>query len=360
MATRALHVHASFACAHSGVCCTAGWPVPVEPDRQAALGPRLLPLANGACPEFDADRRLCRVHDADGERALPRACHHFPRRARVDPQGTTVALSHFCPTAARALLDPARTLDVIPEPAAFPSERDYDGLDAREAWAPLVARDLLFDHASYDLWERWLVHTLGVDGATPDGWTRACLTVAAAAERLRAWPRQHAQDFATWTSSVVAGAAPSSPPTTADALARYAPYLAADVWHRVRATVPSGARLRADLSASTGADREPGPNRAPAPALTGAAAWARARYVAACAFGTWSAYDGWGVRSQLAELFVAAGVFEAECAHAADRHRRALDDALILEAVQQSDLLLRHLTDRAALCAWYHEAEWEV
>ena len=148
--------------------------------------------------------------------------------------------------------------------------------------------------------------------------------------------------------------------TTADALARYAPYLAADVWHRVRATVPSGARLRADLSASTGADREPGPNRAPAPALTGAAAWARARYVAACAFGTWSAYDGWGVRSQLAELFVAAGVFEAECAHAADRHRRALDDALILEAVQQSDLLLRHLTDRAALCAWYHEVEWEV
>ena len=37
MATRALHVHASFACAHSGVCCTAGWPIPVEPDRQAAL-----------------------------------------------------------------------------------------------------------------------------------------------------------------------------------------------------------------------------------------------------------------------------------------------------------------------------------
>lgn len=356
MATRALHVHASFACARSGVCCTAGWPIPVEPARQAALGPRLLPLANGACPEFDADRRLCRVQEMEGEPALPRACHHFPRRARLDPLGTTVALSHFCPTAARALLDPARTLDIIPAPVAFPADRDYDGLDARDVWAPLVTRDLLFDHASYDRWERWLVRTLGVDGATTDGWTHACLTAAAAAERLRAWPRQQAQDFADWTASVLGDTAPPAP---ADTLARYAPYLGADVWHRVRAAVPSGPPLRADLSAPMRDDHDPGQGHAHAPTRTGAAAWARARYVAACAFGTWSAYDGRGVRSQLAELFVAAAVFDAECARAARRHRRALDDALVLEAVQQSDLLLRHLADRATLCAWYHQAERE-
>ncbi|MGE5360921.1 MAG: hypothetical protein ACM3NQ_18035, partial [Bacteroidales bacterium] len=34
---RSLSIHAHYSCRHSGACCTAGWPIPVEPDTTRGL-----------------------------------------------------------------------------------------------------------------------------------------------------------------------------------------------------------------------------------------------------------------------------------------------------------------------------------
>src|SRR5262245_50829867 len=112
---RSLSFHATYACRHSGACCTADWPIPIEADRlvrlQSALASGLLravsdgstplvathswpnaslahefrsdtPAVLGrhghACVFFDEDGgRLCRIHSALGHHALPLACRQF-------------------------------------------------------------------------------------------------------------------------------------------------------------------------------------------------------------------------------------------------------------------------------------------
>jgi Fe-S-cluster containining protein len=91
MRVLALNIHAGFECRHSGACCTAGWPIPVESDAlgrihsaAASLRPALrlsgplpdgaaaviAPLPGGACPFFEPDAgRRCAIqrrlgHDA--------------------------------------------------------------------------------------------------------------------------------------------------------------------------------------------------------------------------------------------------------------------------------------------------------
>ena len=145
-----LDVHASYACRHSGACCTAGWAIPVEPHVRPIAGSAwLVPNADGACPQYDRPSRLCRIHRDHGESMLPVSCHHFPRRALTDDRGTFVTLSHFCPTAAALLVDARKPLTIVSNPPAFRPERGYEGLDARGEWPPLVRPDVLFDPPSF-------------------------------------------------------------------------------------------------------------------------------------------------------------------------------------------------------------------
>ena len=134
----ALSLHADWRCGRSGACCTAGWPIPVERalDRRLrralrdgtlvlgtgrASGPALRRLQPpsaehascaaadtlGHCVFFEPAADVpaaCGLQRQLGWDALPFACRVFPRLCLVEPRGVSVSLSHYCPTAAQALL----------------------------------------------------------------------------------------------------------------------------------------------------------------------------------------------------------------------------------------------------------------
>ena len=126
----ALNLHAGFECRHSGACCTAGWPVPVEaavadairargilpgaalstagqlPEGAAAV---LEPLPGGACPAFDrSGGSLCSIQRELGHEHLPDGAE-AGERAWVKPRCAAHAGSIRRYLAARASrpLDPA-------------------------------------------------------------------------------------------------------------------------------------------------------------------------------------------------------------------------------------------------------------
>jgi hypothetical protein len=343
----ALDAHASYACRHSGACCTAGWSIPVEPPIRHLVGARwLLPGPGGKCPQFDASSRLCRLHRDYGESMLPGSCHHFPRRALIDQRGTFVNLSHFCPTAAALVVDARSPLRIVHDPPAFPAERGYEGLDARDEWPPLLRPDVLFDFDSFSRWEQFLVEDIS-GSADPVDTTLA--RVAATAEELRAWSVERGA-LLDWTTGVLKrqGCAPGS------AARMYEQFLTPAAFLQVAATVPGGLDspgLPADLAAADAALVEPV-----------WATWTPAvlRYLGARAFASWTAYQSRGVRTQVAELFVAAGVLRTECVRACHRRGSMLDRSTLLEAVRAADLLLVHLVDREALMRWLGKVETDV
>jgi hypothetical protein len=81
------------------------------------------------------------------------------------------------------------------------------------------------------------------------------------------------------------------------------------------------------------------------------------RYLAAKAFGAWSAYQGRGVRTLVAELVASEMVVRVEAARACSEAGRPLDAPLLHEAIRQADRLLMHLADRARLLRWFGQAE---
>lgn len=337
-----LSVHAAYACRHSGVCCTAGWSIPTEGRARTLLDVEwLVPDASGACPEYDRSSRRCRVHRDHGEHALPESCFQFPRRALVDTRGTFVTLSHFCPTAAALLADAKAPLAIVEDPPAFPAERAYDGLDARGEWPPLVRPDVLFDAESYDVWEQFLVRVLSSPRLPVSD---ALDRIARTAERLREWtPR--CGSLLDWTRSAVESDRDAPVPAFYD---RYSPRRA---WTIAARAIPEGLAASPLPDDIETADAELVAPRWPAAAPTAL------RYIASKAFASWTAYQGRGIRTQVAELFVAAGVLRAECARACRDAGVPLDRDRSVAALRASDWLLMHLVDRTALMAALEEVE---
>lgn len=334
----ALNVHANYCCQHSGACCTAGWSIPVEPDRRRVLGTDLLlPESDGACRFYDRQARRCRVHRDHGEPLLPSSCFHFPRRALIDDRGTFVSLSHFCPTAARLLVEHDEPLRIVESPPGFPHERDYDGLDGRGAWPPLIKADLLFDLDGFAAWEGFAIGALSSHTVPL---LEILRQLAAAAEHVRHWSpheeplaeRIHAVTTRSWT-----------PRELATAWERYEPITTLDAYASVRACVPEGLVPPEILPE----DRIHWADRAGGAAILGHVAH---RYVAAKMFGSWAAYEAFGLRTMVAELALADLVLRVEAVRALERAAVVAD--VRVEAVRAADWLLVHLVDRPALIAW--------
>ncbi|MGE3520347.1 MAG: hypothetical protein AB7J63_15480 [Vicinamibacterales bacterium] len=329
-----LNVHAAYACRRTGACCAAGWSIPVEPRVQPLIGrARIVPLENGECPEFERAGKTCRLQRELGEDALPESCYQFPRRALLDQRGTFVTLSHFCPTAAAMVVDAADPLAIVEGPPAFPRDRRYEGLDARQEWPPLLRPDVLFDPVTYTRWEQFLVERLG----DPERTVSATLgRIARAAERLRGWTPAHGP-LIDWSHSALSEDHPGGVPDV------YEGCIGVHAYALALECVPASLDTP-DLPAEL--------EKADAAFL--AAPWnerrgAVARYLGSKAFGAWSAYDGRGVRTQIAELFLSASVLRIECARACTRAGRALDRDLLVEAIRSADWLLVHLVDRPSL-----------
>jgi hypothetical protein len=343
MVTRvfSLNVHATWKCRHSGACCRAGWSIPVEPHARPLVGTDWLePDSNGACPQFDSQTSLCRIHRDHGEAMLPSSCHHFPRRALIDARGTFVSLSHFCPTAAAMLVDADR-LDIVEGPRAFPEERGYEGLDARGEWPPLLRPTALLDEPSFSAWERFLVSTLG---SSPHDVEATLARVADAAERLRRWSADQGE-LETWTACTLLERGGNDRPQG------YERFSGDEVFARVCELIPEG--LNRPEQPAPVADHERNfferEWRQQAPTVL--------RYLGARAFASWTAYQSSGIRTQVAELYVTASVLRAECLRQWHRNGQTLPRAALVEAVRGADWLLVHLIDRTRLMAWLGQVE---
>jgi Fe-S-cluster containining protein len=188
---RSLSFHGRYRCAHSGACCTAGWPIALESaaaarveqalsrgmvqarlhatfaDRDAS-GAALLAADDLGCAFYDPDARRCHIHRALGHAALPLACRQFPRVSLRDPRGVSVTLSHYCPTAARLLELDESPVAIVEQPPAFPAIGEYVGLDATGVLPPLLRPGLLMDWEAWWECERLAVDLLG-NWAGPPG-----------------------------------------------------------------------------------------------------------------------------------------------------------------------------------------------
>lgn len=87
----------------------------------------------------------------------------FPRVVLHDARGTFMSLSHFCPTAASLLFAGTGAVTIVDAPETLAGVGELDGLDARDAWPPLLRPGVLMDLESYGLWEARAIDLLTGD-----------------------------------------------------------------------------------------------------------------------------------------------------------------------------------------------------
>jgi len=366
---RALSIHADYRCKHSGVCCTMDWDVPMElrvyrslqeavsagrlktsaaavglepfvvdpalPEDAAAIFER---RESGACVFFEEDSRLCIVHRDLGEEALATTCRTFPRLSVDDARGTSITLSHFCPTAASLLFRDDVPLEIVESPPAFP-RADYDGLAvAPDDLPPLLRPNVLMDLDGYAAWER---HMVAVCAAAPDA-ESALATIGLDALSLRSWTGGAgalAAAVARLPHDIVRGAAHES---LAISLAAYREALQC-VSDEMRPD-PDEAGLEAAFATHVA----PEWHRFPRP-LT--------RYVAAKAFASWTAYQGRGVATIVRGLEAAFALVRVEAARQCRDAGAPLDAERLKQAFRQADFILNHLAIGEELAEAWSSAE---
>lgn len=206
---RALSFHAGYACGNTGVCCSSGWEIAVETEVEIRLrsafsretrslpnGPEgFQPMENppGGCRSSlrsvhttcwfrDVTDRSCSIHRNHGENALPSACRHFPRVCVLEPDSVSVSLSHYCPTAAGLLFGGPGDFGLVTGPRAFPSDWPFEGLDARDAYPPLLRPGVLLGFDGLRVFEERAVAVLSSEPLI-----RALAVIEAAVEGARSW-----------------------------------------------------------------------------------------------------------------------------------------------------------------------------
>jgi Fe-S-cluster containining protein len=300
-----LNFHLPYACRHSGICCTSGWPIPVERDRVAAIDQRIaanvIPLRvepwlltapnipedvagtlalrdHAHCVFFDASAG-CAIHDVK-----PSSCAHFPFVCLFDQRGVHVTLSHYCPTAASLLFEHRGPIEIVAGPSPLPDVETLEGLDASEALPPLMpgAGGRLMSFDELDAWQR-------------DHIARA---------RIGVW---QADDVAAFDRARAAVPSPLSWPEAPDRVE--------SLWYAQVA--PAWPQFEDVLT----------------------------RYAAAKAFASWSMYIGDGVAAAECAAQMAHAVLRIECARQCHALGRPLDRELLANAIQQSDLLLVHYAE---------------
>ena len=292
------------------MCCTAGWPIPVERSRVTAIeetiARNVIPLRvqpwllsgadapddvagilaardNGHCVFFEAGRPGCSIHDVK-----PAGCRHFPYLCLIDQRGVHVSLSHYCPTAASLLFEHRGPVAIV-EGHAPTGDDDVEGMDARESLPPAAAdRKTLMSFEALSAWEREQISGAGID-------------------------ELHDEDVA--------------------------------LFHQARSAVPAPWRWP-----------EPPEHLSEIWWSQVAPAWAHfdevlANYAAAKLFASWSLYLGDGVEAAAQSARIAAAVLRVEAARQCALFHRPLDRELMIEAIRQSDLLLVHYADPAMLAA---------
>jgi Fe-S-cluster containining protein len=366
---RALSIHADYRCRNSGVCCSSHWDVPVEvpifrsleearktgrlrtapqssslepfivePDLPDDAGAMLERNDDGECVFFDRGSHLCVVHRDLGHDALPATCRHFPRLAVRDGRGTSLSLSHYCPTAASLLFRDDAGLTIVDSPSAFPPG-DYEGLSvAVDELPPLLKPAVAMDLDAYARWEAHMVRRCA-DDAVPE-------SVLATLERDARLVRSWRPDGATMTDLIET--LPEAPVEAAPPLGLGASLA---VHAQTMLAVPDDLRPAPDEH-----DLDAAFERFVAPAWP---VWSLPlrRYLAAKAFASWTAYQGRGLLTIVRGLEVALALVRVEAARECRDARRPLDGELLLMAIRRSDFILNHLAVGEDLASEWSKAE---
>lgn len=372
MAVYSLSIHADYRCRHSGACCTADWDVPVElplyktlddalaagrvaatgrpdengpllvveddlPEGAAAMVAR---TAAGDCVFYHRTSGLCVIHRDLGEAMLPATCRHFPRLAVRDARGTSISLTHYCPTAAASLFREDVPLEIVESPPAFP-EADYEGLVVTaDDWPPLLRPDCLADARSYMVWERHMVSRCANQALSPE-------SVVATLER---------------DARVVREVSPATGPAIVDAIEQL-PEREVDA--RVPATLDSSVAHYFDMLRAVPDEWRPEADTADLADsyVTLVADEWRAfgaplkRYLAAKAFASWTAYQGRGFLTVVRGLEAALALVRVEAARRCRDANRPLDAALLRDAFREADFALNHLAAGDELAEGWSQVE---
>jgi len=328
-ATSCLSFHAPYRCRHAGACCAAPWQVRADEQvvrfvhasaRYSGRTDELFtgqPARAGQPPElsvakgedgvclFRQDRR-CSIHTEGGESALPIGCRHYPRVVRIDREGITLSLSHYCPTAASLLASDA-PVTIVSAGAPLALADPVEGLDAREALPPLLRPDVLMDLDAYRNWESAAVEIFAT--RRPD---QALSLVSAAADELRLWkPGQRSFVDAVVQSFQEAGE------------------VASPTWPRQGLEIAKS--LNNGIVSLDGV---------PCDVDDPAVARVLGNYLAARVFGNWIAYQGRGLRTILTWIHACYDVARVLMC------RQPLPGvAGALEAVRQADYVMLHTID---------------
>jgi hypothetical protein len=376
-----LSCHAGYACRHSGACCRAGWPLPVDASTAAGIDAAVaigriatvdagrawldasaeapsgmagtFRLVDRACvfhvrrdpdasPGAGPGDRHCAIHATLGHDALPASCRHFPRVCLIDDRGVRVTLSHFCPTAVAMLVDDDRPLAIVAGPHAVPGLAVPEGLDARAQLPPRLTDATLADWEGLSRWEAHVVAYLAGRDAAADPPERALLDL-----------RQHADRLAAWTPG-------RDPLVQAVAALDREPDATPGIETLDDARGPASDRRFHSLEIARSACRAPWSWPAAPPDLAAAdaafvapawASWARVvrRYLAAKAFASWMTYRLDAARGLVGWLGLALDVLRVECARVSADAGRPLDRGLLVDALRRADLLLVHYADGATM-----------
>lgn len=265
----------------------------------------------------------CSLQIAGGERMLPTACRHFPRVYRLEPHRIRLTLSHYCPTAAALLLDPApASIVTAQEPLALAS--GAEGLDVREALPPLLRPGMLMDHDAYDAWEDLVVASFSTAASVDEGFA----IVTAATERIRRW---HPSD-GPLDEAVQTGFAGPLVRLDCERLSQGFRVLTSVTGVHPLLAMPDDLPAAWRHLARTCPDLLDGPLR---------------KYLAATAFANWMAYRGQGLRSIVEWLRACFDVCRLQLTRAYERDG-ALTRESMVAAFRDSDYLVVHTVDSIA------------
>lgn len=366
---RTLRGLAAYACGHTGSCCRAGWPIPIDDhvlvtlhqaDAAGALpaatqGRWLIDgvlghTANHECVFHTpaVARAACSLEWTMGSGALPTSCRQFPRVLLSDARGWHQSLSVWCGTAARmvaagagpvGLRHKADTCFLSIDHIQVDPRVHVDALDASEAWPPLLRPGVLAGHGAYDQWENRLLQEFlapVLRGAFP--LASALGSALCWTDVLRAWrPSDGALE--------VLVARPWRHPDLARLLAQPAStsHLASTVRDALMAQVPEAWQPAAWPAGLTD------PSTDATPVTAAEAEQALVRYLGTRLFGSWVAYQGDGLRSVAASLVSAyALVALALTASTAS----PITFGHLTDSMRAADWLLLHLLDRPQWAAW--------
>ena len=319
-------MHVPYACQHAGACCSSGWPIPIERVRVPAAA-SLRPDRSWLRPAQDAPpdvagllavsdgghcifhRAGCEIQRAHGHGALPSACQHFPRVVLLDARGVFVSLSHYCPTAAALLFTHTGRVEIVEGPPAIPVG-EPEGLDARDVLPPLLLDGVRSRHATFGVRSRHRSHAGTADSQSRHGETQPVLMDLAG---YSAW-----EAYMVDTLANTAGTADDAIERLDDDLRRL------QTWRPGRGTLAEAVK---GLSAQDG--------RAVATQAVDDESVIK-RYLAARAFGSWSAYQcADGIPAVVRELRHALATVR--------QHSRRMS---LKEAIRQTDLQILHLANR--------------